>query len=164
MEFGPRALCNRSIIAPTSDKTINDWLNKRLSRTEFMPFAPVLRKEIAESCIKDFDNEDVTLNFMTSTVDCTDEFQENNPAVVHIDKTARPQTVTEDSNNFIWNVLCEWEKISGESSLVNTSFNVHEEPIICDIDEGIVSLRRGVINQLWVVEDDVVCVYSKQKI
>ena len=164
MEFGPRALCNRSIIVPTSDKTINDWLNKRMSRTEFMPFAPVLRKEIAESCIKDFDNEDVTLNFMTSTVDCTDEFQANNPAVVHIDKTARPQIVTEDSNNFIWNVLCEWEKISGENSLVNTSFNVHEEPIICDIDEGIVALRGGVIDQLWVVEDDVVCVYSKQKI
>lgn len=163
MEFGPRALGNRSIIAPTSDKKINDWLNKRMSRNEFMPFAPVLRKEIAKNCIKDFDNEDVTLNFMTSTVDCTDEFEVNNPAVVHIDKTARPQIVTEDSNNFIWNVLCEWEKISGENSLINTSFNVHEEPIICDIDEGLVSLKRGVIDQLWVVEDDAVCVYSKHK-
>ena len=44
MEFGPRALCNRSIIYKTSDKSINDWLNKRLNRTEFMPFAPVIRK------------------------------------------------------------------------------------------------------------------------
>ena len=163
MEFGPRSLCNRSIIVPTSDKTINDWLNKRMSRTEFMPFAPVLRKEIAESCIKDFDSNDVTLNFMTTTVDCTDEFKARNPAVVHIDKTARPQIVTENSNNFIWKVLYEWEQISDENSLVNTSFNVHEEPIICDVDEGIVNLRDGVIDQLWVVHEDGVNVYLKQK-
>ena len=64
----------------------------------------------------------------------------------------------------IWNVLREWEKISGESSLVNTSFNIHEEPIICDIDEGIVSLRNGVIDQLWVVNNDGVDFYQKIKV
>ena len=48
--------------------------------------------------------------------------------------------------------------------LVNTSFNIHEEPIICDIDEGIVSLRNGVIDQLWIVEKETVRVYSKQKL
>lgn len=164
MEFGPRALCNRSIIVGTSDRTINDWLNKRMNRTEFMPFAPVMRKEIANKYIKDFYEDDVTLNFMTSTVNCTNDFQANNPAVVHVDKTARPQIVTANSNNFIWNVLKEWEKISGESSLVNTSFNIHEEPIICDIDEGIVSLRNGVIDELWIVEKETVKVYSKQKV
>ena len=128
-----------------------------------MPFAPVLRKEVADKCIKDFDDKDVTLNFMTATVDCTEEFTENNSAVVHIDKTARPQIVTESSNNFIWKVLCEWEKISDESSLVNTSFNVHEEPIICDIDEGIVSLRNGVIDELWVVTKDNIASYQKKR-
>ena len=162
MEFGPRALCNRSIIVPTSDKTINDWLNKRMNRTEFMPFAPVLRKEIADKCIIAFDSKDITLNFMTSTVDCTEDFAKNNPAVVHVDKTARPQIVTESSNKFIWKVLYEWEKISDESSLVNTSFNVHEEPIICDIDEGIVNLRNGVIDELWVVANDSVDLYKKK--
>ena len=163
MEFGPRALCNRSIIVPTSDREINKWLNKRMSRNEFMPFAPVIRKEIAERCIKNFDSNDVTLNFMTSTADCTSEFEVKNPAVVHIDKTARPQIVTEESNNFIWNVLREWEQISNEKSLVNTSFNVHEEPIICDVDEGILSLRDGVIDELWVVNDeDNVSVYIKK--
>jgi len=58
--------------------------------------------------------------------------------------------------------LCEWEKISNESSLVNTSFNVHEEPIICDIDEGIVNLRNGVIDELWVVANDSVEFYKKK--
>lgn len=153
MEFGPRALCNRSIIVKTSDKTINDWLNKRMSRTEFMPFAPVMRQEVARYCIEDYSIDDVTLDFMTSTVDCTDHFSNVCPAVVHVDKTARPQIVTEQSNPFIWNVLKIWENLSGELSLINTSFNVHEEPIICDVDEGLVSLDNDVIDQLWVVDD-----------
>ena len=164
MEYGPRALCNRSIIVGTSDKNINDWLNKRMNRTEFMPFAPVMRKEIANQFIKDYKSDDVTLNFMTSTVNCTDQFKENNPAVVHIDKTARPQIVTKESNNFIWNVLLQWENITNENSLVNTSFNIHEEPIICDIDEGMESLNKGVIDQLWFIDGDNVYIYSQNEI
>ena len=162
MEFGPRALCNRSIIVKTSDKSVNDWLNRRLSRTEFMPFAPVLRAEVADKCIKNYRASDVTLNFMTSTVDCTEEFERNNPAVVHVDHTARPQVVTEKSNNFIWEVLRLWEIESEETSLVNTSFNIHEEPIIQDVDEGLISLRKGVIDQLWHVTGRDVLVYSNR--
>ena len=160
MEFGPRALCNRSIIVGTADKSINDWLNKRLNRTEFMPFAPVIRKEVATRCIKEFQQNDVTLNFMTSTVDCTEEFEQNNPAVVHIDHTARPQIVTEESNNFIWNVLKLWESTDSEMSLVNTSFNVHEEPIVCNVNEGFISLKNKVIDELWHVDNDKVICYS----
>ncbi len=154
MEFGPRALGNRSIIVATSDKSINDWLNERLSRNEFMPFAPVLRAEIADKCIKNYNAEDVTLSFMTSTVDCTDEFEKDNPAVVHVDHTARPQIVTKMSNEFIWNVLKLWETESLETSLVNTSFNVHEEPIVCDVDEGFISLENGIVDELWVVSSN----------
>jgi carbamoyltransferase len=153
MEFGPRSLCNRSIIVKTSDKTINDWLNRRMNRTEFMPFAPVMRQEVAKYCIKNYSADDSTLNFMTSTIDCTDHFKEACPAVVHVDQTARPQIVTEQSNTFIWNVLKIWEELSGELSLVNTSFNVHEEPIICDVDEGLLALSNGVIDQLWLVDN-----------
>ena len=160
MEFGPRALCNRSIIYKTSDKSVNDWLNKRMSRTDFMPFAPVIRKEIAGDCIKDFSLEDVTLNFMTSTIDCKDDFIKSCPAVVHIDGTARPQIVSKESNIFIWKVLKEWEKLSGEMSLINTSFNVHEEPIICDIDEGLKSLKNNVIDQLWVVDENIATCFT----
>ncbi len=164
MEFGPRALCNRSIIFGTSDKKINNWLNQRMHRTEFMPFAPVIRKEIAHKCIEYFNPDDVTFNFMTSTAICTDQFKLNNPAVVHVDQTARPQIVTKNSNEFIWNVLIEWEKITSECSLVNTSFNIHEEPIICDVDEGMESLNKNVIDQLWFIQNNIVYVYSKKEI
>ena len=58
MEFGPRALCNRSIIYKTSDRSANDWLNKRMNRTEFMPFAPVMTDIQAEKSFPKFNNND----------------------------------------------------------------------------------------------------------
>ena len=154
MEFGPRALCNRSILYKTSDSQINDWLNKRLRREEFMPFAPVIREEVANNVIKEFDHLDVSLKFMTSTVNCTDSFALNSPATVHIDGTARPQIVSKTSNLFIWHVLKEWEGLSGELALVNTSFNAHEEPIICDETEGLNSLKNNCIDELWVIYEN----------
>ena len=102
MEFGPRALCNRSIIYKTSDRSINDWLNKRLKRTEFMPFAPVIRNETAEIAFKNYSPNDFTLKFMTSTIDCSEKFSEKCPAVSHIDKTARPQVVFKKDDSFFY--------------------------------------------------------------
>ena len=154
MEFGPRALCNRSIIYKTSDKKINDWLNKRMDRTEFMPFAPIIKKENASKCIKNFDYNDASLNFMTSTVDIYGEFKKRCPAVVHIDETARPQLISKKDNNFIWKVLTQWENISGELGLVNTSFNRHEEPIVNTFNEGLSGLDINMIDVLWVIDGD----------
>jgi carbamoyltransferase len=160
MEFGPRALCNRSIIYRTSDSTINDWLNKRMQRTEFMPFAPVIRLERTRDVVLNHQDNDITLEFMTSTVNVTKEFRDLCPAVVHVDNTARPQVVTSTSNEFIWNVLKIWEEVSGELSLVNTSFNVHEEPIIQSEFDGINALKDGVVDELWVLKDKEFFVYS----
>ena len=150
MEFGPRALCNRSIIYKTSDKSINDWLNKRLGRTEFMPFAPVIRNETAKIAFKHYFSDDLTLRFMTSTINCSDEFSKKCPAVTHIDLTARPQIIHKDKDIFLWKLLKKWEKLSGEMALVNTSFNVHEEPIICDEIEAIEALINGLIDVLYI--------------
>lgn len=155
MEFGPRALCNRSIIYKTSDKTINDWLNKRLGRNEFMPFAPVIRSEIAKIAFKKYSVDDSTLSFMTSTIDCSDEFSKKNPAVTHIDQTARPQIIYENKDLFLWTLLSKWEKLSGEMALVNTSFNAHEEPIICNEKEAIDALVNGMIDVLYIYNNRV---------
>ena len=94
MEFGPRALCNRSIIYKTSDITCNDWLNKRMNRTEFMPFAPVITSENAKIYFKKFDEKDRTLWFMTATVEVSKTFKKLCPAVTHVDGTARPQVAS----------------------------------------------------------------------
>ena len=76
MEYGPRALCNRSILAPTQDNGVNKWLNKRLKRTEFMPFAPVTLDYKAHEMYRNTDKFEYTAKFMTVTADCTDSMKE----------------------------------------------------------------------------------------
>ena len=149
MEFGPRALGNRSIIYKTSDKSINDWLNKRMKRTEFMPFAPIIRNENAKIAFKDYRQNDPTFYFMTSTIKCKKIFIDKCPAVTHVDNTARPQVVYKKKDFFLWNLLNKWEKKSGELSLVNTSFNSHGEPIICSEKEAIIALKNKMIDVLY---------------
>ncbi len=143
MEFGPRALCHRSIIYKTSDRSANDWLNNRMQRTEFMPFAPVMTNQQAKKSFLKFEEKDITLKFMTATLEANDDFCKRCPAVAHIDKTARPQIIYQEEDPFMWNLLTKWEEVSGEYSLINTSFNAHEEPIVCSEDDAI----KGLLNQ-----------------
>jgi carbamoyltransferase len=148
MEFGPRALCSRSLLYRTSDRTVNDWLNERLHRTEFMPFAPVTTVELGRESFVGFDPDDPTMPFMTSTIRCTEAFAAACPAVTHVDGTARPQIVTAESDPFMHALVTAWHAHSGEMSLINTSFNMHEEPIILDAMQGLDALRREVIDVL----------------
>jgi carbamoyltransferase len=150
MEFGPRALCNRSILYKTSDRSYNEWLNERLHRTEFMPFAPVITTELAEKAFIGFQESDITFNFMTSTVNCTDEFSSKCSAVTHIDGTARPHVISKDADPFMWAVISLWFEKTGEYALINTSFNTHEEPIISNVDDALESLLNGTIDVLYV--------------
>lgn len=146
MEFGPRALMNRSIILKTSDVSCNNWLNKRLNRTEFMPFAPVTIDKLAKKCFVGINKNDETFKYMTSTVNVTKSFKKYSPAVCHIDGTARPQILKKEDNTFIYNLIKKWNQSSKELSLINTSFNSHEEPIICKYEEGIKELKNNVID------------------
>jgi carbamoyltransferase len=131
MEYGPRALGNRSILYPTNDKNVNDWLNKALRRSEFMPFAPMTMKEYATKCYKNINNHWKNALFMTMTFTCTEWMKKNSPGVVHVDDTARPQIVTKTSNPSCYKILKYYNELSGIPSLINTSFNMHEEPIVC---------------------------------
>lgn len=134
MEFGPRALGNRSIIANPAIPEMQKQLNlKTKFREDFRPFAPVVR---ATDCTKYFDLT-VESPYMLFTS------QMNNPAqltnlrsVVHKDGSARVQTVTEKSNSFLYNLLGEFEKVSGFGVLVNTSFNVRGEPMVCSPEDA----------------------------
>ena len=137
MEFGPRALCNRTIYYNASDPETNDWLNKRLGRTEFMPFAPVAMFEKADLLFEDFRGKEHACKFMTIIVNCTDFTKEKCPAIVHVDGTARPQLVTEEINPSAYRVLKYYEEITGVPLLVNTSFNMHEEPIVCSPEDAV---------------------------
>lgn len=137
MEFGPRALGNRTILANADDFSINMSLNKKLGRTEFMPFAPVCLEEDANRLFQDMDCVKHTAEFMTVTRNCLEDMKTLCPAVVHCDGTARPQLITEQSNALVYKILTHYKRISGKPALVNTSFNVHEEPIICSPNDAI---------------------------
>jgi carbamoyltransferase len=140
MEYGPRALGNRSILHRPDDPDAIDWLNKRLDRTEFMPFAPVTLYEHAEECYEGYEPENCPASeFMTITFNCTDKMAERSPGVVHKDKTARPQILRKEVNEPYYRILKEFEKQTGIPTLINTSFNVHGEPIVCDPIEAIES-------------------------
>ncbi len=150
MEFGPRALGARSILVHTRDASMNDWLNKKLHRTEFMPFAPVVPEEFAAESFIGWQAGDLCSPFMTRTYACTPAFAERHPAVVHIDGTARPQTVTEERNGDYYRVVRRYCDRSGDKALINTSFNQHEEPIVCSPADAIGSLLRGNIEVLYI--------------
>ena len=155
MEYGPRALCNRSIIYHCEDKSINDWLNKRLNRTEFMPFAPVTTKELAKKCFVDWDEKDYAADFMTMTYDVTDEFKEKCPAAVHIDGTARPQIIRKENHKKMHSIITHYYNTRGGLALINTSFNNHEEPIVCDLKDAIDSLNKNNVDVL-VIENYII--------
>jgi carbamoyltransferase len=137
MEFGPRALCNRSILYHTKDPAANDWLNTQLKRSEFMPFAPVTLFEHGAACYEDLAGAEHTAEFMTITFDATPTMREQSPACVHVDGTARPQLVRKEINPSMHATLEHYHEISGIPSVINTSFNMHEEPIICTPDEAV---------------------------
>ena len=148
MEYGPRALGNRSILYQATDPTVNYWMNDALKRTEFMPFAPIVMAEYAHKCFKNSDGAENTARFMTITFDCTDWMTRTNPGVVHIDNTARPQLVTEKDNPSIYKIIASYHKLTGIPCLINTSFNMHEEPIVCTPYDAIRAFKLGQLDYL----------------
>tara|TARA_Y100000996_G_C22327861_1_gene563170 strand:+ start:214 stop:687 length:474 start_codon:yes stop_codon:yes gene_type:complete len=155
MEFGPRALGNRSILVNACDKSVNNWLNKRLKRTEFMPFAPITLQKYATKIYKNLNNKKLATEFMTVTTKCTKKAIKFSPAAVHVDETARPQIITKKSNLKIYNILSEYFRISKIPSLINTSFNVHEEPIVCTPFDAIKAFKESKLDYLY-IEDYIV--------
>jgi len=159
MEWGPRALGNRSIIASAKDAKINQELNDRLKRTEFMPFAPIILEEFASEYFKGYQSDQVAPRFMTVTYDVEESKHSQIPAVVHVDGTARPQVVLKKDNSSLQKILSKYLELTGIPVLINTSFNMHEEPIVCTPDDAIRAYQQGAIDILaienyWVTELD----------
>jgi carbamoyltransferase len=148
MEFGPRALGNRSILARPTQTSLNDELNRRLDRTEFMPFAPSILAEAAPRYLIGYQEDHVASEYMTITYDVQAELQAGIAAVVHVDGTTRPHVVHQETSPRLHAILSAYERLSGLPVLVNTSFNAHEEPIVCTPRDAIKSLKAGRIDVL----------------
>lgn len=126
-EFGPRALGNRSLIADPRKPEMKDILNSRVKhRQPFRPFAPIVLYERAREV---FEGEEDS-PFMLIAKNVRPEWRDKIPAIVHVDGTARVQTVREETNPSLYRLLKEFEALTGVPVLINTSFNVKGEPIV----------------------------------
>ena len=149
MEYGPRALGHRSLLYRPDDPGGKEWLNDCLRRTEFMPFAPVTTRELAGRCFLGLDPVLAAARFMTVTVPCSPEFRERCPGVVHVDGTARPQIVVDSVDPEYAEIVRIFHRTTGLPALVNTSFNMHEEPIVCSPEDALRAWREVGILHLF---------------
>jgi carbamoyltransferase len=126
-EFGPRALGNRSLLADPRRAEMKDILNSRVKhRQPFRPFAPIVLAERAKDI---FEGEEDS-PFMLIAKRVRPEWRNRIPAIVHVDGTARVQTVSQEINPVLHRLLKEFEALTGVPVLINTSFNVKGEPIV----------------------------------
>ncbi len=126
-EFGPRALGNRSILADPRKAAMKDLLNARVKhRQAFRPFAPIV---LAERAAEVFEGDEDS-PFMLLAKRVRPEWKDRIPAIVHVDGTARVQTVRREHNERLYRLLLEFEKLTGVPVLLNTSFNIRGEPIV----------------------------------
>jgi carbamoyltransferase len=120
----------------------------RLARTEFMPFPPATLDAEAHASVLGLRGAEHTAEYMTTTSDCSDAFKRNCPAAGHVDGTARPQIVRRETNPSFHRVLEAYRELTGVGTVVNTSFNMHEEPIVCTPQDAVRSFVRGHLDYL----------------
>jgi carbamoyltransferase len=134
MEFGPRALGGRSILADPRDPEMNAKVNNAVKFREWWrPFAPSLLAEAAGEYVE----QGCELPFMTLTSEVKPGKRGVIPAVTHVDGSARPQTVEQDVNPLYWRLLKEFGQRTGVPVIMNTSFNLRGEPIVCSPTDAI---------------------------
>ena len=145
MEFGPRALGNRSILADPRNTAMPGLLNTRVKKREpFRPYAPSVLEERAS----EFFELDGKSPFMLLSPRVRAEKKSVIPAVVHADGTARVQTVSKDTNPVFWGLIKEFEKITGVPVVLNTSFNLRGEAIVCTPEDALDCFRRSDMDYL----------------
>jgi carbamoyltransferase len=131
MEFGPRALGNRSILADPRDPGMRDRINALVKQREaFRPFAPAVTVEAAAQFFDVNSGEEPIYAYMLMVTQVREAYREKLPAITHVDGSARLQTVAKEENYRFWELLNEFGRVSGIPVLLNTSFNVRGQPIV----------------------------------
>ena len=134
MEVGPRALGGRSIVANPTDPRMKDAVNNNVKfREAWRPFAP----SILADCMEEYFGTSHPSPFMILAFQAREEVKPKIPAALHVDGTGRPQTVEKETNPRYWDLINEFRKISGVPVVLNTSFNVAGQPIVCTPKDAI---------------------------
>ena len=135
MEAGPRALGNRSVIASPAPSDMLKRINNIKGREMFRPIAPIVKEDRFEDFFIGEKNQ-----YMLFTCTVRDDRASCIPAVTHVDKSSRVQTVTKKSNKFVYSLIDEFERITGLPVIVNTSLNFRGKPIVENPTDAIGSL------------------------
>ena len=134
MEFGPRALGNRSILGDPSTAAIADRINEQIKyRERWRPFCPSILDTVAAEILQ----SDHPSPYMTFTFDVAESWKPRIPEVVHEDGTARAQIVTRDTNPRYYRLIEELEKHTGNAVVLNTSLNRRGEPMVCSPQDAL---------------------------
>ena len=152
MEWGPRALGNRSILCDPRRVDMKDILNKKIKRREsFRPFAPSILRE----AVLDWFEEDDDVPFMMEVFQIKEKKRAQIPAVTHVDGSGRLQTVHSDTNSRYYNLIQKFEAITNVPIVLNTSFN-ENEPVVCQPSEALDCFLRTNMDVLvlgnWFIE------------
>lgn len=153
-EHGSRALGNRSIICNPGEG-MKDILNHKVKHREwYRPFAPMVR---LEETPKYFEwDEGVESRHMVFVANVREEWRDKIPAITHEDNTARLQTITRSQNQLIYDLLGEFEKLTGHGVLLNTSFNVDGKPILTRLSDAFKILRDTELDAVY-FEGNLIC-------
>jgi len=133
MEFGPRALGSRSLLASPIPQDMKDRLNYIKSREDFRPVAPVVLEEEAPNWFKDVEISP----YMLFVYDVFEDKADKIPTARHVDGTARVQTIRRDQNPAYYDLVKAFYKRTGVPILINTSLNILGEPIVCSPQDAI---------------------------
>jgi carbamoyltransferase len=144
MEFGPRALGARSILASPLHEEMRDRLNDLKDREDYRPVAPIVTEEAAPVWFSGAGESP----FMLFVFDVEPGKAERIPAVRHVDGTARIQTVRREQNPLVHRLLEEFARLTGVPVLVNTSFNTRGEPIVCTPRDAVESFWSSPLDAL----------------
>lgn len=147
-EWGARALGNRSILANASIPEVVEIINKMIKNRDFwMPFAPMIIDEDKTKYLKISKNS--AAEYMIMAFDTKEEYRTDLIAAIHpYDKTARPQVLSEDWNPSMWKLLKNFKKITGKGGILNTSFNIHGEPIVNSPEDALSTFVRSGLKYL----------------
>lgn len=149
LEFGPRALGHRSILADPRDSTMREKINRIVKKREiFRPFAPSVKSEKAHYYFEIEEKDAALFNTMLFIVGVRDPFKEKLSAITHVDGTARLQTVDQLHNPLYWKLLHAFEEKTGLPILLNTSFNVNKQPMIAFAKEALTTFAESEIDLL----------------
>lgn len=149
MEFGQRSLCNRSIFADPRSVDVVDKINTKIKYRDFwMPFAPVVLDSEFTNYFKTPSVSDA--RFMMLGLHSTSMGKKLIPGGLHpSDKTGRPQVLTRDQNQDVYAMLKEFKSLTGVGSVINTSLNLHGEPIVCGPKDSIHTLKNSALDGVW---------------